>query len=132
MKIEFFIPIIPPTVTQQEHKVTVRNGKPAFYDPEELKEARKIFKAYLWPHRPEEPLKGPVRLVTKWIWPGSGEKRVRWKTTKPDTDNLVKLFKDQMTKCGYWKDDAQVASEITEKFIGTTCGIFVSAEELEE
>ena len=29
-----------PTVTAQEHKVTVRNGKPIFYDPPEIKNAK--------------------------------------------------------------------------------------------
>ena len=38
--LQFFLPMIPPTVTAQEHKVSVRNGKPVFYDPPELKEAR--------------------------------------------------------------------------------------------
>ena len=35
------------------------------------------------------------------------EQRQR-EVTKPDTDNLQKLLKDCMTKCGFWKDDAQV------------------------
>ena len=38
--IEFFLPMVPPTVTAQEHKVSVVNGKPRFYDPPELKVAR--------------------------------------------------------------------------------------------
>ena len=29
---EFFMAMIPPTATAQEHKVAVRNGKPIFYD----------------------------------------------------------------------------------------------------
>ena len=39
--IEFFMPMIPPTVTQQEHKVTVsrKTGRVVFYDPPELKAA---------------------------------------------------------------------------------------------
>ena len=36
----FFLPIIPPTVTHQEKKVAVKNGKPIFYEPPELKDAR--------------------------------------------------------------------------------------------
>ena len=38
--IEFFMPMIPPTVTAQEHEVTVVNGKPRYYDPPRLKAAR--------------------------------------------------------------------------------------------
>ena len=37
---EFFIPMVPPTITHQEKKVNVVNGKPIFYEPEKLKTAR--------------------------------------------------------------------------------------------
>lgn len=37
-----------------------------------------------------------------------------------------------MTDCGYWTDDAIVASEITEKFWGDVPGIYVAIEQLEE
>lgn len=37
---EFFLPMIPPTVTHQEHKVAIVRGKPVFYEPPKLKEAR--------------------------------------------------------------------------------------------
>ena len=39
--IQFFMPMIPPTVTAQEHAVRVVNGKPVIYDPPKLKAARK-------------------------------------------------------------------------------------------
>ena len=32
---EFFMAMEPPTVTQQEHKITMVNGRPVFYDPPE-------------------------------------------------------------------------------------------------
>lgn len=40
METEFFLAMNPPTVTHQEHKITVVKGKPIFYDPPELKAAR--------------------------------------------------------------------------------------------
>ena len=52
--------------------------------------------------------------------------------TKPDTDNLQKLFKDCMTKLGFWKDDARVASEIAEKFWSEVVGIYVRVEEWDD
>ena len=142
MVIEFFLPMIPPTVTQQEHQVMVRNGKPVFYEPDHLKEARQKLMAHLGKYVPEEPLFGTIRLTTKWIWP-LPEKKIQklkstglydfamYKTTKPDTDNIIKMLKDCMTRCGYWKDDALVASEITEKFLGMHPGIYIRIEELE-
>ena len=34
-----FMPMKPPTVTQQEHQVRVVKGKPVFYEPDDLKDA---------------------------------------------------------------------------------------------
>lgn len=142
--IEFFMPMIPPTVTQQEHKVTVnrKSGRVVFYDPPELKAARSRFMDQVGRYAPEAPLDGALQLITKWIWPMDQERqemlavvdpeRFAWKTTKPDTDNLIKLLKDCMTRTGFWKDDAQVASEITEKFLAHRPGIYVKIMRLQE
>ena len=137
---EFFIAMkSPPTVTAQEHKVRVvrtREGRhvPQFYDPPELKAVRQRFTALLGAKAPSEPLTGAVRLTTKWLYPDrSGRHRDgEYKITKPDTENALKLFKDCMTAVGFWLDDAQVASEITEKIWVTTSpsGIYVKVEEL--
>ncbi len=70
--------------------------------------------------------------MTKWCFPLTGKHRDgEYKTSRPDTDNLQKLLKDVMTDLGYWKDDAQVASEITEKFWAKIPGIYIAIEELE-
>lgn len=142
--IEFFMPMIPPTVTQQEHKVAVnrKSGRVVFYDPPELKAARSRFMDQVGRYAPEAPLDGALQLITKWIWPMDQERqemfavvdpdRFAWKTTKPDTDNLIKLLKDCMTRTGFWKDDAQVASEVTEKFLANRPGIYVKIMRLQE
>ena len=39
---------------------------------------------------------------------------------------------DIMTKLGYWKDDAKIASSITEKFWAQVAGIYVKIEELHD
>ena len=84
-KMNFFILIDPPTATAQEKKVRVVSGK-------------------------------PLSLSTVWLFPrGKSHKHGEWRVTKPDTDNLQKLLKDCMTRCGYWKDDAQVVRESVEK-----------------
>ena len=51
-----------------------------------------------------------------------------WRTSKPDTDNLEKALKDEMTRLHFWHDDAQVCSEIVEKFWSDPCGVFVRVE----
>lgn len=132
MRISFFLPMIPPTVTHQEKSIHVVNGKPVPYEPAKLKAARSKLMAYLGQHAPLVPLRGAVRLGVKWCFPITGKhKNCQWKTTRPDTDNLQKLLKDCMTDLGYWKDDAQVASEIIEKFWAKIPGIYIMAEELE-
>lgn len=129
--IEFFMPMIPPTVTHQEHKVTVKNGKPIFYDPPELKDARQKLTAHLSKYIPAEPYYCGVRLVVKWLFPITGNhKNGEYKTTKPDTDNLQKMLKDCMTDLRFWIDDALVASEVCEKFYAETTGIYVRIDKL--
>jgi Holliday junction resolvase RusA-like endonuclease len=69
--------------------------------------------------------------VVKWCFPRGRHKDGQYKITKPDTDNLDKMLKDVMTEVGFWKDDAQVASEIIEKFWADVPGIYVEIYELE-
>ena len=131
MTAEFFMPMIPPTVTAQEHNVTVIHGRPHFYDPPEIKDARAKLEAHLSKYTPKQPCTGAVRLQTKWCFPlKGGHKDGDWRTSRPDTDNLQKLLKDVMTRLGYWKDDAFVCSEICEKFWAETPGIYIRIEEL--
>lgn len=133
---QFFIPMkSPPTVTAQEHKVRVvrtREGRhvPQFYDPPELAKARSRLTTELTQHRPAVPYTCGVRLVVKWLFPKGSHPDKAYKTTRPDTDNLNKLLKDCMTAAGFWKDDALVASEVTEKFWSEITGIWIRVEEL--
>ena len=132
MKTEFFLPMIPPTKTFQQHQVTCKKGKPVFYEPAELKAVRSKLMAHLGQYVPEKKYTSAVRLITKWCFPITGRrKNGQYKTTKPDTDNLQKMLKDIMTELGYWKDDALVASEITEKFWAKIPGIYICIEKLE-
>lgn len=133
MQIHFFIPLRKiPTVTQQEHKISTRGGKPRIYEPAELRAARQLFRDHLAKHRPDAPLQGPVFLTTKWLFPLAGtHEDGEWKTSKPDTDNLVKLLKDEMTRLKFWKDDAQVAAEMITKHYSKIPGLFIQAVELD-
>lgn len=132
-KISFFIPLKKiPTITTQEKKITIVNNKPVVYETQELKNTRQLFITHLTTHAPEKEFVGPLRLTTKWLFPTTHKHLIgKYKTTKPDTDNMIKLFKDCMTVVGFWKDDALIASEITEKFWNSVTGIYVEVEELE-
>ena len=123
----------PPTVTHQEKQVHVVNGKPVYYEPPRLAAARSKLEAHLSRYVPERKLCGPIRLLVKWCFPITGQHRDgEWKVTKPDTDNLQKLLKDCMTKLSYWTDDAQVVSEIVEKFWAVNPGLYIVVLELED
>lgn len=130
MVTEFFMPMIPPTKTHQQKKVHVVKGKPILYEPPELAAVRSKLTGYLAKHVPNELYDGPVRLTTKWCFPRGCHLDGAYKATKPDTDNLQKMLKDCMTDLRYWKDDALVASEITEKFWAEVPGIYIRIEEL--
>lgn len=129
-KIEFFMPMLPPTKTHQEKQVRVVNGKPVFYEPAELKAVREKLRAHLSSHVPDEKYTGAVRLTTWWCFPRGKHPDGAYKTTKPDTDNLVKMLKDVMTELHFWTDDALVASEVIEKYWAERPGIYVKVESL--
>lgn len=129
---DFFMAMIPPTNTGQEHKVAVRNGKPVFYDPPELKATKAKLSAHLGQHVPAEPYTCAVQLTVKWCFPRGTHPNGTYRTTKPDTDNLQKVLKDCMTQCGYWKDDCLVASEIIEKFWADVPGIYIKIRKIGE
>ena len=130
----FFLPMDPPRTTAQQKRVAVsKSGKQVRFEGDALKAAHEKLKAYLAVHRPQRPMQGPVRLLVKWLfWDRSGSHPdASYKITRPDTDNLQKMLKDVMTECGFWKDDAQVASEIVEKFwVRHKPGIYVEVHEL--
>lgn len=130
MTTEFFMPMIPPTATHQEKQVHIVNGRPVFYEPQELKQARQKLQGHLAKHKPEKGYDCGVRLVVKWCFPRGRHRDGEYRITKPDTDNLQKLLKDCMTEIGFWKDDALVASEIAEKFWAEIPGIYIRIEEL--
>lgn len=127
----FFLSMDPPTKTQQEHRVGIsKNGKPYFYEDQDLKKARMDLRRALSRFVPDEPYTNALRLTVKWLFPKKKHRDGEYKTTKPDTDNLNKMLKDEMTHLGFWKDDALVASEIIEKFWAEVPGIFINIEEI--
>lgn len=127
-RFEFFISMIPPTITDQEKGIgQKKNGRPYVYTKPEVMEAREQIRCRV--PMCSTPLHGPVRLLTKWMYPTKdARKNGSYKDTRPDTDNSEKMLKDILTSCGYWLDDAQVASEIVEKFWCVTPGIYIKID----
>lgn len=72
----------------------------------------------------------PLSLTVKWCFGNDAVMAGKIpdgtpRTTKPDTDNLDKMLKDCMTRCGVWWDDAQVTEEHIGKYWSRTPGIWV-------
>lgn len=71
------------------------------------------------------PIEGPVELqidafyVVPQSWSKKKTAEARWKSSKPDADNIAKILKDAI-KSIVWIDDAQVARLIVSKQYGPT------------
>ena len=128
--IEFFVPLKKvPTTTHQMKQVNFKNK--TIYEPPALKAARAMLMAHVGQFQIADPLTGPLRLTVKWLFPITGKHLDgEYKATRPDTDNLNKLLKDVLTDLHFWEDDAQVASEIIEKFWAQRTGIYIRIEKL--
>jgi Holliday junction resolvase RusA-like endonuclease len=132
----FFMHMKPPTTTHQMKATRIVKNKVIHYEPENVQETRSKLMAGLGSFAPlptERTLfdKGALRCIVKWCFPMTVKSSDgQWKDTKPDTHNLNKMLFDCMTACRFWKDDAQVASEIIEKFWSITPGIYIKIERL--
>lgn len=137
MLIDFVIPGEPPRATAQGKRMRIVNGKPVFYKHPELKIAEALYYYHALNARPKgwKPMEGPVRLFVSFCF-GTDDKRKigTWKTTRPDTDNMVKALKDALTRAEIWVDDSQVVDEHTTKtwWSKENACIHVSVEQLEE
>lgn len=135
----FTLPIVPPTATSQTagRRMRIVKGKPMFFKSKEASAASGTYETLLAFHKPRNPVTGPVELFVTFVFPylqGEPKKnRIKgliWKTTKPDTDNMVKLLKDSMTAVNFFGDDAQVCDERVRKVYGEKPRIEVAWREL--
>lgn len=135
MKLEFFLNF-EPDIPKTTHQVGLRagvlgNGKPYLYKDPQYMQVEAKYAAKLSAFAPPSRMTGPLELSTTWMFLGE---EARYRTKKPDTDNLVKLLKDVMTDVGFWKDDSQVVRESIVK-LDVPCdmkhGVKVSITQLE-
>ena len=120
-----------PKGTSQQKGVQIRNGKVHYYKKGNVAGAEAEFMAQLIPHRPKQPSDKPIALEVRFAFDTKDKKKWgAYKPTRPDTDNYIKLFKDCMTKAGYWLDDAQVVDEHIVKTYAERATIGVIWEEV--
>jgi len=126
---QFFMPMQPPTATAQMKQYRRTKTGVSVYEKEATKQARLQIRAALAQHLPDKPFGKPLRVTIKMCFGGdmpgificieelpSTEDEYEWKTTRPDVDNSPKLILDEMAKCGMFKNDAHIASLVSEKF----------------
>jgi Holliday junction resolvase RusA-like endonuclease len=125
-----------PTLTHQHGvKPGHANGKSYMYKTTDLKNLERLYRSLLSGYAPETPWNCPIELTTIWYFRRPDGNNDVFKTTKPDTDNMLKTLKDCLTKTKFWKDDSLVASEHTVKVYanpGERIGIQITIHSLEE
>lgn len=83
------------------------------------------------------PLDGPLEMTIRATylvpasWPRKRRNAARWRTSKPDADNLAKIVADAINEIVY-VDDAQIASLSVQKVYGPLAGVTVSVARLSE
>ena len=94
------------------------------------------FNAAFMPHRPAEPLIGPLALglVWVWSWPARTPKSKRVglvpRPRRPDLDNTAKIVRDLLGHLGFYLDDGQIVEDHYWKFNGDRPGLGVLLREL--
>lgn len=131
MKITLF-PTKMPT-TQQQKGVTKRNGKTTFYNRRGTDNAE--LKRLLMRKAPPQPIAKDVPIVLDVMFTFKHQKKKLWgkyKSTRPDLDNLLKNLQDYLTKLGYYADDSQIVVLCARKFYGNKHKIEIEISEVSD
>lgn len=140
--IEFIHELIPPNSTAQQRRM---NSKGGFLNAKG-KLAQATWRAVMERHAPGKPLDGALEFKIILTYPHTRNTCKKSnkiysktgvvvpipKTTRPDDDNLLKMIKDALTKCGYWHDDSQTFSTSISRYHHDTPGIYIKINEINE
>lgn len=135
-----------PTVTAQEKgesiKFTYKDGKkiPYIYHFEkpEVQRARNFYHYHIRKYMNENKIQapkfgGPVAMTVTFFFDTKTKANIgKWKTTKPDCDNIVKLLQDQLADLDFFKVGDQQVVDLTVRKIWTDKPrIVIEIQELE-
>lgn len=128
--INIWIPGQPARVTHQSGtRYSRRSGRT--YKTPQLKQWETQLLRGVKHKAPKNPLSGPVCLSVTFGFKARRKKDLMtYKTTQPDTDNMIKTVKDILTRAGFWADDAQVVVEHGSKIWVDEPGIVIKIEQL--
>lgn len=94
-----------PTGTAQQKKF----GHGYVYESKNAREARKMYQEQLQKIAPDHPLTKAVSLEIEFEYVIKDKKKKgTLKTSRPDLDNVAKLFIDELMKAGFIVDDSQI------------------------
>lgn len=122
--IDLTLHCIPPSVTAQQKRLHIVNGRPVFFHGSKMRAEEQTWLALLQPHVPAEPIAGPVALTMRMVWPHlkgarkADRDRVIPKASKPDADNVAKHAIDLLTRLRFIEDDQRVCRLVIEKWFG--------------
>lgn len=137
---EFFIIIDPPRTTHQAGNTIMRRKDGSLFIGQNQKARRLAHKiaTLLKPHAPATPYTGALALTIHWQYPWrKSEPQYKRRlgcipcTTRPDADNLAKLYLDAMAKAKFFKDDSQVFDLRFLKLYHDKPGIYCNMAEID-
>lgn len=83
----------------------------------------------------QAPMEGPISVYIRAVylapqsWSQKRKDAARWKTSKPDADNLSKIVKDALNTIVY-RDDAQVSQLTVQKVYGPVAGLTITVSQI--
>lgn len=133
---KFFIQCTPPKSTHQgSMRIMKRKDGTQFVGKFANSKGKKVqdeLTALFMPHKPAQPMDGPLQLNVAWCYPwrksekkSNKEKGWMWCDTRPDCSNLIKIPEDILTKLGFVHDDSQFSKIVFSKFWGDYPGIAI-------
>jgi Holliday junction resolvase RusA-like endonuclease len=138
MAISFFVSTVPRGQARARHAVVA--GHARTYKSKEQMADERTLEALMMPHKPPNPLSGPLSLRVTAIMPIPNSKSRKWQnmarewevypTQKPDASNLLKNVEDVMQAMRFFEDDKQlVTCEILKRY-GDEPGYSILLEEV--
>ena len=120
--IEFFLPY--KVVGKKPPRVSTRGGHARAYKPARETDNTDALQALMLPHRPAEPMDGPLSLYLVVARPGR-KKKDAWAPTKPDLDNCMKQVMDCAEKMGFVANDSRIVYVGMAKVLDVTHGCYI-------
>jgi len=135
----FWLDCVPSSSTSQGKRANFTTGH--FFKDKKEESWTQFLTGLLAPHKPLEPLTGPLTLKITYVWPlTAGDQSTKakraaldecpliWHEQKPDWDNAPKSLVDVMAKLGFFVEDKQIVRATVTKTRGRKTGILISLE----